>query len=176
MIQRIFASLFVLWTLGFLWFAIALPQPAGAERTDAIVVPTGSGGRIPRGLALLRADASDLMLVTGVDAEVKPREFAIAYQVPANTMECCVRLGFAALDTRGNARETAVWVAENDVRSIRLVTADWHMRRAARELESTLPDGVTVLRDAVRTEPSLWTLFLEYHKFIATSLARAWPE
>ena len=66
-------------------------------------------------------------------------------------------------------------MAEHDVRSIRLVTADWHMRRAARELEVTLPAGTTVLRDAVRTEPSLWTLLLEYHKLLATWVARALP-
>ena len=49
------------------------------------------------------------------------------------------------------------------------------MRRAASELQGTLPRGTTVLRDAVRTEPSLWILFLEYHKLIATWLARALP-
>jgi uncharacterized SAM-binding protein YcdF (DUF218 family) len=174
-IRRILALLVIAWVLGFLWFAIALPQPAGAEKTDAIVVPTGSGGRIPRGLALLREGVAKRMLVTGVDAEVKPGEFAVEYDAPARLMQCCVTLGFAALDTRGNARETAVWMAEHDVRSIRLVTADWHMRRAARELEVILPEGTTVLRDAVRTEPSLWTLLLEYHKLIATWLARAFP-
>ena len=175
MIRRILALLTVAWVFGFLWFAVALPKPAGGEKTDAIVVPTGSGGRIPRGLEMLNEGAADKMLVTGVDGDVRPGEFAAEYDVPARTMECCVTLGFAAFDTRGNARETAAWVAENDVRSIRLVTADWHMRRAARELESTLPAGVTVLRDAVRTEPSLWILFLEYHKLIATWFARALP-
>ena len=175
MIRRTLALLLVAWMLGFLWFAIALPSPAGAEKTDAIVVPTGSGGRIQRGLALLRDGVAERMLVTGVDAEVRPGEFAAEYDVPARQMACCITLGFAALDTRGNARETAVWMAEHDVRSIRLVTADWHMRRAARELEVTLPAGNTVLRDAVRTEPSLWTLLLEYHKLLATWVARALP-
>ena len=173
MIRRVVSLLVVLWVFGFLWFAIALPQPAGAEKTDAIVVPTGSGGRIPRGLALLRQGAAERMLVTGVDADVRPGEFAAEYDVPARLMECCVTLGFAALDTRGNARETAVWMAEHDVRSIRLVTADWHMRRAALELDAILPEGTPVLRDAVRAEPSLWILFLEYHKFIATWFVRA---
>jgi uncharacterized SAM-binding protein YcdF (DUF218 family) len=174
-IRRILALLLVAWTFGFLGFAVALPKPAGAERTDAIVVPTGSGGRIPRGLALLRRGAADRMLVTGVDADVRPGEFAAEYDVPARLMGCCVTLGFAALDTRGNARETAVWMAENDVRSIRLVTADWHMRRAAHELEAILPEGTTMVRDAVPTEPSLRTLFVEYHKLLATWFARAVP-
>ncbi len=175
MIRRALSLALVVWALGFLWFAIVLPRPAGAQKTEAIVVPTGSGGRIPRGLALLGDGAARRMLVTGVDVDVKPREFAVEYEVPPRLMACCVTLGFAALDTRGNARETAVWMAEHDVRSIRLVTADWHMRRAARELEVILPEGTTVLRDAVRTEPSLWILLLEYHKLIATWVARAIP-
>jgi len=174
-IRRIVALMTMAWALGFLWFAVALPQPAGAETTDAIVVPTGGVGRIARGLDLLREGAADRMLVTGVSVEVKPREFAAEYNAPAQLMECCVTLGFSALDTRGNARETATWVAENDIGSVRLVTSDWHMRRASRELETTLPEGVTVLRDAVRTEPSLWILFLEYHKLIATWLAVGLP-
>lgn len=175
MIQRIVSLVVVLWACGFLWFAMALPQAAGAAKTDAIVVPTGSGGRIERGLALVQQGASRLLLVTGVDADVRPREFAAEYDVPAPLMRCCVTLGFAALDTRGNARETSAWVERRKVRSLRLVTSDWHMRRAALELESALPPGTTVLRDAVRTEPSLWTLFLEYHKLLATWLAQALP-
>jgi len=174
-IRRLLAALVVLWALGFLWFAVTLPQPEGPQKTDAVVVPTGSGGRIPRGLAMLNAGEAGKMLVTGVDDEVRPAEFAAEYDVPDRLMECCVTLGFTALDTRGNARETADWVAQEKVHSIRLVTADWHMRRAALELHSTLPGDVTVVRDAVRSEPSLWTLFLEYHKLLASWLAQAWP-
>ncbi len=175
MIRRVIALILVLWVLGFLWFAIALPQPANGEKTDAIVVPTGSGGRIPRGLALLREGASTKMLVTGVDRDVKPREFAVAYEVPPTMMRCCLTLGFEALDTRGNARETAAWIKQQDVRTLRLVTADWHMRRAALELQGALPEGTVVLRDAVRSQPSLAMLFLEYHKFMATWVVQALP-
>lgn len=175
MIRRVLSLVVVLWALGFMWFAMALPQPAGAQRTDAIVVPTGGGGRIQRGLELLREGQARQMLVSGVDEDVRPSEFAAEYTVPARTMGCCVTLGFAALDTRGNARETAAWVAQRKVRSLRLVTSDWHMRRAALELENALPDGTTVLRDAVRTQPSLRTLFLEYHKLLATWLVVLWP-
>ena len=41
MIRRILAFVLVAWVFGFLWFAIALPSPAGAEKTDAIVVSVG---------------------------------------------------------------------------------------------------------------------------------------
>jgi uncharacterized SAM-binding protein YcdF (DUF218 family) len=174
-INRILSLVLVAWVFGFLWFAIALPQPVDAGRTDAIVVPTGSGGRIPRGLTLLREQAAGRLLVTGVDADVRPNEFAAEYDVSPRLMDCCVALGFAALDTRGNARETAAWVEANDVASLRLVTTDWHMRRAALELQGELPPHITLLRDAVRSEPSLWTLFLEYHKLLFAWLVRMWP-
>lgn len=175
MIRRIVSLVLVAWVLGFLWFAVSLPRAADEGATDAIVVPTGGGGRIPRGVALLRQEAANEMLVTGVFEDVKPGEFAAEYEVPPRLMACCVTLGFAAINTRGNARETAAWVAEHDVRSVRLVTSDWHMRRAALELESALPEGVAVVRDPVRSEPSLWILFLEYHKLLAALFSRAFP-
>lgn len=138
MIRRIISFCLVLWAFGFLWFAIALPQPLDEGEADAIVVPTGSGGRIPRGLELLRAGTSDRLLVSGVDNDVTPAEFASEYEVSDALMDCCVTLGFSALDTRGNAREAAEWTESEKVRSIRLVTSDWHMRRAALELRGTL--------------------------------------
>lgn len=173
MIRRTLSFLAVIWALGFVWFAAALPQPADLSRSDAIVVPTGSGGRIARGIEVLELGAAKQMLVTGVDVEVKEAEFQAEFEITQKLMDCCVTLGFSALDTRGNARETADWMAERQFNSLRLVTADWHMRRAALELEEQLPEGISILRDAVRSEVSLWTLFLEYHKFLAASLQQA---
>lgn len=176
MIGRALSFFALLYAFGFLWFAAALPQPAGAMRTDAIVVPTGGAGRIDRGLTLLGQHKADAMLVTGVDPEVKPDEFAAEYRVSAPTMQCCVTLGFAAVDTRGNAAETAAWVAHHRYRTLRVVTTDWHMRRAAGELSAALPPGVTIVRDAVPSRPRLGILFLEYNKLLASSLARLLPQ
>lgn len=173
MIRRFVAFALVCWILGFLWFAVTLPEPLDNGRTDVIVVPTGGSGRIARGLELLEAGAASEMLVSGVHEDVKPAEFAAEYKVPAHLMECCLTLGFAAIDTRGNARETVEWTAARDVRTVRLVTSDWHMRRAALELESALPEGTEIIRDSVRTQPSLWILFLEYHKLLASWFSRA---
>ena len=176
MIGRALAFAGLIYTFGFLWFAAALPQPIGGVRTDAIVVPTGGAGRIDRGLDLLARHKANAMLVTGVDPEVKPNEFAAEYRVAMQTMECCVTLGFVAVDTRGNAAETAKWIASRNYRSLRLVTTDWHMRRAAGELAAALPPGVTIARDAVPSRPRLGILFLEYNKLLASSLARLLPQ
>ena len=172
MIGRVLALLLAIWVLGFAWFAAALPQPAPVrEQTDVIVVPTGGSGRIERGVELLRRGSADKLLVSGVFERVKPGEFAAEYGLSPQEMDCCVVLGFAALDTRGNARETAEWIGEGDYRSLRLVTSDWHMRRSRNELQQVLPANVRVVEDAVPTEPSLWMLLLEYHKWLASRLA-----
>lgn len=174
MIRRVFSLLLLIWLLGFLAFAFALPQPHGRGKTDAVVVFTGGEGRIPRGLAALETGWAPRLFVSGVDPEVKPREFAAEYDVPAKTMDCCVALGFESYDTRSNAEEVSVWLVKEKVKSVRLVTSDWHMRRAALEIGRDLPPGVALIRDAVPTEPSLRILFLEYHKLLAACLAGLW--
>lgn len=151
-----------------MWFVVALPQPADDVTTDAVVVPTGGEGRIAQGLAVLDQGLAKKMLVSGVDREVTPAEFVAQFMVDEAKLECCITLGFAAVDTRSNAAETAQWVEEHAFTSLRLVTTDWHMRRAAGELSRTLPDGVEVIWDAVPSEPSFAALFLEYHKLLAS--------
>lgn len=176
MIARTFAFVALVYAIGFLWFAAALPQPVGTGRTDAVVVPTGGAGRIARGLEVLADGDAKAMLVTGVDPEVRPEEFQAQHRVPSQTMRCCVTLGFAAVDTRSNAAETAGWMKHYSHRSLRLVTTDWHMRRAANELAATLPADVAVLRDAVPSRPRLGILFLEYNKLLASLAVRAMPQ
>jgi uncharacterized SAM-binding protein YcdF (DUF218 family) len=161
----------LVWAIGFLWFVVSLPQPAEGMRTDAVIVTTGGPGRIARGLAVLDQGLAAKMLVSGVDRDVRPQEFAAQFGVSPRTMTCCITLGFTAVDTRSNAAETAKWVAQNEVRSLRLVTTDWHMRRAAGELNRTLPDHVSVIRDAVPSNPDMGTLFVEYHKLVASRMA-----
>lgn len=174
MLRRITSSILIIWALGFVWFAIALPGPAGGEKTDAVIVPTGGEGRIDRGLMALRLGWSNRMLVSGVDREVKPNEFAVVYQVEPALLDCCVTLGFESVDTRSNALESTRWIAVNKARSVRLVTTDWHMRRAAYELARTAPEDLVIVRDAVTSKPSFFILFLEYHKLLAARVASIW--
>ena len=171
MLKRLALLVLLVWALGFAWFALALPQPRDGGKTDGVIVLTGGEGRVARGLHALRKGWSGQLLVSGVDREVKPREFVAIYKIPPKQMACCVKLGFESVDTRSNAREAARWIAANKFRSVRLVTTDWHMRRAAYELELMKPAGVSLIRDAVASQPSLETLFTEYHKLLARVLA-----
>ena len=172
MIWRVGLAIVLVWVLGFIWFAGWLPGPAPMERTDAVIVPTGYAGRIERGLEVVQTDSADTLLVTGVDPEVKPGEFAAQFDVTDREMECCVTLGFLAVDTRSNAGEAAQWMRDNDVETVRLVTTDWHMRRAASEMRGALPEGVTILEDAVPSDPDFRQLFLEYNKLLLATVSQ----
>lgn len=174
MIRRLAALVTMAWFLGFVWFTVDLPGPLETAAGDAAIVPTGAAGRIEHGIALLQESKVKALLVTGVADEVSSEAFASEFAVPDRLMQCCVILGYSATTTRGNATETAAWVKARNLESIRLVTTDWHMRRAYWELQRSLPEDVRIYRDAVPSEPSLRILFLEYHKMLAVWVASLW--
>jgi uncharacterized SAM-binding protein YcdF (DUF218 family) len=165
-IRRIVAFLLVGWMLGFAVFVILLPRPAGPVITDGIVVPTGGPGRIARGSDLIERRLAKRMLISGVERTVRPTELAEKQEIPLVVLACCVDLGRTASDTRSNAAETAAWVKLHHYRSVRLVTSDWHMPRARFELQRALPDTVTVVADALRSDATLLVLFREYNKYL----------
>jgi len=170
-IGRVFSVLALLYALGFALFAVTLPQPLKDRIvTDAVVVPTGGPGRIERGLAVIERGEARRMLVTGVDPDVRPGELAVANNAPRRLFRCCVDLGHEAVDTRSNADETAQWVRRHRYRSVRLVTANWHMARAAMELRNALGNSVVVVRDPVAGTPGFGLLFGEYNKYLVRAV------
>ena len=50
-------------------------------------------------------------------------------------IQCCVDLGSESVDTRSNAEEALRWLAKHGFHSVRLITSDWHMRRARYEFQ-----------------------------------------
>ncbi|WP_448586105.1 YdcF family protein [Thermaurantiacus sp.] len=160
--------------LGFLLFAFTLPGPAPAGvRTDGVVVLTGGSGRLARGAEVLKAGLASRMLVSGVDRTVRPEELRRALGLPRPLFEERVELGFVAEDTRSNAAEVAEWVTRHELRSIRIVTSDYHARRARAEIAARVPAEVGLVVDAVPGHARPASLFREYLKFLATRLLRA---
>ena len=171
MTARLAALILLVWGLGFGWFALLLPQPLDGRTTDAIVVLTGGEGRLDRGLALMQDGAAKRMLISGVDRSVKPHELAVRYDVPDKLFNCCITLGREAIDTRSNGIETAQWLERRGYDTVRLITSDWHMRRAAFELRLPLPSDIVLVYDAVPSQPSFSTLFREYNKYVLRRIA-----
>ncbi len=173
MISRIVSLLLLAYALGFVLFAFTLgrPAPAKAPATDAAVVLTGGSGRIEHGIDVLRSGKAKRLLIAGADPAVTKRDLARTIAGSSKLMNCCVDLGSESVDTRSNAEEANRWLAKHRFRSLRLITSDWHMRRARNEFRKVLGGKYELVIDAVRTEPSFLTLFGEYNKYVIRRLA-----
>ncbi|MFC7536261.1 YdcF family protein [Sphingomonas sp. GCM10030256] len=172
MILRAAAILLMLYALGFALFGVTLSSPAGADRTDAVVVLTGGPGRIERGIEVMRDKQARRMLIAGADPSVTRRDLERRLGRPAvATLRCCVDLGSESVDTRSNAEEAKRWLQPRGYRSLRLITNDWHMRRAAFEFHTALGSSYRIVEDAVPTRPRFVTLFGEYNKYLLRRIA-----
>ena len=173
MITRIAALALLTYALGFVLFAFTLgkPAPANAQATDAAVVLTGGKGRIEHAVDVLRDHKAKRLLVSGADPAVTKADIVRRLGGNRKLVQCCVDLGSESVDTRSNAEETGRWLAQHQFKSFRLITSDWHMRRARYEFRKVLGGKYQVVPDAVRTEPSFLTLFGEYNKYVLRRLA-----
>ncbi|MBV8907939.1 MAG: YdcF family protein [Sphingomonas sp.] len=173
MITRLGSLLLLVYVLGFVLFAFTLGKPAKATvaATDAAVVLTGGPGRIEHAVDVLKTRKAQRLLVAGVDPRVTKPDLARRIPGSKSWLACCVDLGSESVDTRSNAEEAKRWLDNRHFHSFRLITSDWHMRRARYEFEKVLGGKYDVVTDAVRTEPSLITLFGEYNKYLLRRLA-----
>jgi uncharacterized SAM-binding protein YcdF (DUF218 family) len=173
MIARLGALLLLFYALGFVLFTFTLgkPAPADAAASDAAVVVTGGPGRIEHAIDVLKQHEAKRLLVAGVDPTVTKPDLARRIAGSRQWLSCCVDLGSESVDTRSNAEEAARWLARHNYKSVRLITSDWHMRRARYEFEKVLRGKYQLTTDAVRTEPSFITLFGEYNKYLLRRLA-----
>ena len=116
--------------------AIADPD----TKTDAIVVLTGGSQRLASGLDLLAAGKARKLFVSGVHQGVAIGDLLRVSHHGADWLACCIVLGHEANSTLGNALETAAWMHREGYKSLRLVTANYHMRRSLLEFERVMPD------------------------------------
>jgi uncharacterized SAM-binding protein YcdF (DUF218 family) len=134
-----------LWLAGFALFLLAARStPSDAPpHVDGIVALTGAPGRVDAALRLLADGRADRLLISGVAAGASLED--IAHEAPALGTQSQpwsprVTLGHVATNTQGNAREAAAWAQAHDLRSLLVVTSDWHLPRAMAELARAMPD------------------------------------
>jgi len=174
MIARAVSFVVILWALGFALFAVTLDKPASDEapKTQAIVALTGGEGRIEHAARLLADGKGKRLLIAGADPSVRKEDLMRRLGGKPSLAACCVDLGSESVDTRSNAEEARRWMDRRGYKSVRLVTSDWHMRRARYEFRKTLGTDYSIVPDAVRSEPRLMTLFAEYNKYLLRRLSR----
>ncbi|MCO5733670.1 YdcF family protein [Rhizobium sp. SSA_523] len=167
---------------GFLWFAdtVTSLKPPDGVKADAIVVLTGGYQRIDQALGLLRDGAGRRLLISGAHPSVTPSQIRKTTQGSEDLFQCCVDVGYAAIDTIGNAHEITRWISDNAYRSVLVVTSNYHMPRSLLELRRVdhrttfIPYPVVnadLTRKAWFTDPdALRTMLAEYVKMAASSL------
>ena len=173
--------LVLFWLFGLAAFAsrVASSTPAfEPPNADAIVALTGASSiRIEAAVQLLEEGKGRRLLISGVNPQARRSEVKYVARGVGRIWDCCVDLGFRAETTRGNAVETARWVAYHHYHSLIVVTADYHIPRAILELQSTMP-GVElypypVVTDTVNARHwwSRWgdtrRITVEYCKYLA---------
>ena len=131
--------------LGLAWsFSSFLDRIAAVEtpldgHAEGAVALTGGADRIADAVALVARGHADRLLITGVNPTTTRGE--IVKQTPAarELIDCCIALGYEAANTVGNAAETERWVKAHHIRSLIVVTSNYHMPRALAEMGSALP-------------------------------------
>jgi uncharacterized SAM-binding protein YcdF (DUF218 family) len=181
------AGLALAWLTGLAWFAaVGVPGRVedAATATDAIVVLTGGSERVATGLELLADGKGAKLFVSGVHKGVDLGDILRHSGVEAGArFSGRIVLGHAADDTIGNAAETATWMEAEGFRSIRLVTASYHMPRSLVEFRRAMP-GVAIVPHPVfpdafkqrgwwRWPGTAHLLAVEWTKYLA-ALARGW--
>ena len=182
----IFFALFG-WVLALALFVHHLPASAtpATVQTDAVIVLTGGSERVERGFRMLAEGAAPVLLISGVGKDVTVadmlREHASAQTraaIQARGAE--IVFDYTAQTTLTNAQAAADFVQARAIRSVRLITADYHMPRSMAEMRTALP-GVTIVADAVapdgfrrdewwRHATSRNLVLSEFHKYLAVLL------
>jgi uncharacterized SAM-binding protein YcdF (DUF218 family) len=171
----------MLWAVGLFAFCarVAHSTPAlDPGRAQGIVALTGiSPTRMAAGVSLLQTGHGQRLLISGVNRKASRDDIRRAAKAVAGPVyDCCVDLGFEAVDTIGNARETAAWAKARGYDQLIVVTADYHMPRALLELHGAMPQARLIAYPVVTDEINIhrwWRnthqmrrLTLEYCKYL----------
>ncbi|THF50364.1 YdcF family protein [Allorhizobium terrae] len=166
---------------GFLYFAdtVTLMRAPEHPKADAIVVLTGGYQRIDQAVDLLRKGSGQRLLISGVHPTTTSKQIRTMTQSSYDLFACCVDMGYQAIDTIGNANETAQWVHDKGYSSVLVVTSNYHMQRSLMELRRTAPNTqfipYPVVISDLRTKAwyadpnALRTLLSEYVKILLAS-------
>lgn len=174
-----FLTLMMFWALGWLWFAAAVvsskPQTPDTK-TDAIIVLTGGDKRVNTGLDLIADGKADYLFISGVNSKVTPYDLIALWNGDHKKVLPKITLGYTADSTATNATESREWIEKNNIHSVRLVTANYHMARSMLLMQKQAPDLEIVKHPVVPADFEPWTeqfwplTFQEYNKFLMTWL------
>ena len=150
-------------------------------KADAIIVLTGGHARLAAGVKLLENKKGQRMLLSGVNKHISNKTIIHALGIKDHNLMQHIDIGRYALNTAGNAMETALWVKKYNYKTIYIVTNDYRMPRSLLELKMALPNIVLLpapIKD-YKSSAQLWhhltfsqtiNLITEFYKYIITNI------
>jgi uncharacterized SAM-binding protein YcdF (DUF218 family) len=173
-------SAVLLFAGGFALFAThvsGLATPENPGPADAIIVLTGGQSRIDAALDLLKSGKGERLLISGVNPVAGREALRAATGADKRLFKCCVDIDNAALDTIGNAEESAKWVEQHAYGRVILVTNNYHMPRSLLEMRRLLVKATLEPYPVVNSRldgggwmvkpDALRVIFTEYLKYLA---------
>lgn len=165
------------WFVGLMVFNYQINQMTADEtkKTEAIVVLTGGRHRLSEAMRLLNAGMSNKLFVSGVQKDISIKDLEAMNEIKLQSDKEII-LDKIATNTFENARETSLWIKEQDIKSIRLVTSNYHMFRSLVEFRRWNKKTEIVLHPVFseKVSTSWWQSFdsfyflaCEYNKFLA---------
>jgi uncharacterized SAM-binding protein YcdF (DUF218 family) len=181
--DRLLGLAIAFWAVGLLAFSTTIPGATywvtshaavrQAPKVDAVVVFTGPEmARVAVAFRLLDSSTAPLLLISGVweGSDEERLRGLTGSQLPRT---CCVSIDHAH-NTRENVSMTVDWAERRKIRSLLLVTSEYHMPRAEWLLRSALPPGMMLQVWPVPTGKWLLVrIFIEYHRFLGQIAMRA---
>lgn len=111
-------------------------------KTDAIVVLTGGRGRVEEGIKLYRENQATWLFLIGVDPLVHKSDLFTEHKGQRGGEG--VFLEKVSRNTLENALQARELIIRKNVRSIKLITSRYHMKRAILIFQNVLPKDVVI--------------------------------
>ena len=177
----------IAWVAGLIRFASLVNRtPRDVEtHTEALIVLTGGTERVAAAVDLLKQKKAEKLLISGVNKKVDWVLLAQTVDELPDELTDNIVLGHVACNTRQNALESKNWMDKNGFKSMRLVTASYHMPRSLSEFKDVMPEikifphpvfPQTVKHDEWWKWPGTFALITsEYMKFLIVSVKHAFP-
>jgi uncharacterized SAM-binding protein YcdF (DUF218 family) len=175
---KIMLFMLIMLFMGFVYFLYIIPNKEEHYKisTDAIIVLTGSAGRINYGLSMFCLNPDKKILISGV----KNKNFLASIKKlcgydNAKNIKKNIFLDHQADSTITNAIETKKWVDKHNIKSITVITSDFHIPRAESEFNNIVKDVDIIFMpyQSKKIDVEKWwelntlrILLIEYYKYL----------
>ena len=180
LVLSFFLFLLLIAVVSFLNFSLSFyeitPADSDLKNRDAIVVLAGGRGRLPGALALFLKTQSHWLLISGV-GEATSIESIFSKRDLQGVDYNRVILERESKSTLENAEYALNILLEKRVRSVVLVTSNYHMKRALYIFQNIFPENIEIISYAIESDNFMlknWWKTATGLKFLLSEFIKYW--